>query len=351
MNRQDELQMRTYNCPSCIFCGTNGEILYKGLVDRLFGAPGDWNLKRCSNPECGLAWLDPMPSREDIGKAYKNYYTHHIAGNRSNEGRNNLLRQAYQLVKDGYLAQRFGYATARSAWQRTIGLLLYLLPARRASLDRSVMGLRAQPGGRLLDVGCGNGQLLTRLRALGWQVEGVEVDPAAVAQARASGLEVRLGSLEAQQYPPNHFDVITMSHVIEHVHDPAGLLRECRRVLHPGGRLVVTTPNLNSWGHRFFKDSWFPLDPPRHLYLFTFNSLQGVLKSSGFKVRSAATSGLSAGEIHRGSRAIARTGAYDLGSVPPRPDRLRAAGFYWREWTLLKFKPGLGEELILIGKK
>jgi hypothetical protein len=63
-------------CPNCYLCGTGGEPLYEGLKDRLFNAPGEWNLKRCPNPECGLLWLDPMPLEEDIGMAYETYFTH-----------------------------------------------------------------------------------------------------------------------------------------------------------------------------------------------------------------------------------------------------------------------------------
>ncbi len=346
-----EDHITTIPVPTCYHCGAPGEFLYRNLKDRLFGAPGSWNIKRCPRPSCGLAWLDPMPSQEDLGKAYKNYFTHEAPDDRSSIRRNDLLKQACQLVKDGYLAQRLGYATAKSNWQKAAGLVLYLLPSRRAFLNQSVMGLRAQPGGRLLDVGCGNGQLLTRLRDLGWQVEGVEVDPAAVEQARAGGLKVHLGSLEAQQYPQNHFDVITMSHVIEHVHDPAGLLRECHRILQPGGRLVAITPNLESWGHRIFRDAYIHLDPPRHLYLYTFQSFQILARNSGFTIRYLRTSPLAAPFTFQSGRDIAAKGCHVMASMAPPGERLKASGFFWLEWALLKLRPNLGEELVLIGDK
>lgn len=341
----------TLPAPTCYLCGAPGEFLYRNLKDRLFGAPGSWNVKRCPRPGCGLAWLDPMPSQEDLGKAYKNYFTHQGPVAQNIVKKNGLLEQAYQFVKNGYLAQRFGYATAKSNWQRHIGLLLYLLPIRRASVNQGVMGLRARPGAYLLDVGCGNGQLLTLLCALDWQVEGVEVDPLAVGQARSRGLEVRLGSLEAQQYPANHFDVITMSHVLEHVLDPAGLLRECHRILQPGGLLVAVTPNLESWGHRRFRDAWIHLDPPRHLYLYTSKCVQILARNSGFAIGSLRTSPIGANFVFQGSRDIALTGCHKMGSKAPIGERLKACGFLWLEWALLKLKPNLGEELAFVGEK
>ena len=337
--------------PTCYLCGAPGEFLYCDLKDRLFGAPGSWNVKRCPRPSCGLAWLDPMPSQEDIGKAYKNYFTHQGPDTWNIEKKYGLLGQAYRFVKDGYLAQRFGYATAKSNWQRHIGLLLYLLPIRRASVNQGVMGLRARPGGHLLDVGCGNGQLLTLFRALDWQVEGVEVDPLAVGQARYSGLEVRLGSLEAQQYPADHFDVITMNHVLEHVHDPAELLRECHRILHPGGLLVAVTPNLESWGHRIFRESWRGLESPRHLFLYTTKSLQMLARNAGFAIEALRTSPLLAPVIFQASQDIASTDRHKMDLLPPSGQRLKARGFLWLEWALLKLKPNLGEELVLVGEK
>ena len=62
--------------PLCAFCGSKGEVLYQGLRDRLWGAPGFWGFRRCTDPGCGLLWLDPCPLETDIGKAYLDYFTH-----------------------------------------------------------------------------------------------------------------------------------------------------------------------------------------------------------------------------------------------------------------------------------
>jgi hypothetical protein len=66
---------------TCYLCGAEGHILYGNLRDRLFGAPGEWNLKKCPDAKCGLIWLDPMPVEADLHKVYENYYTHYASPN------------------------------------------------------------------------------------------------------------------------------------------------------------------------------------------------------------------------------------------------------------------------------
>lgn len=264
--------------PACYLCGVEGTPLYVGLSDQWCGAPGSWNLARCPNPECGLVWLNPMPAREEIGKAYRGYFTHQVGPveeKRRIDGMSLLLikifKPWFKLLSHATGARRF-----EKRWRKR---------ADAFYLDAPVSGAR------LLDVGCGNGDLLARMRDQGWVVEGVEVDAEAVKAARAKhGLTVHCGALEDLHFPGDSFHAITMNHVIEHVHDPVSLLGECRRVLKAGGRLVVVTPNINGLGHRRFRRNWFGFTPPRHLYLFSRNTLRELALKAGF--RSFAISGV-----------------------------------------------------------
>jgi SAM-dependent methyltransferase len=134
----------------------------------------------------------------------------------------------------------------------------------------------------LLDVGCGDGAFLAEARDCGWQVVGLEPDHRAAAVARQRGLEVRVGGLECLQAQTGAFDVITLSHVIEHLPRPVQALRDCRRLLKPGGQLWLETPNVDSLGHQVFGENWRGLEAPRHFVLFSPRALERALAAAGF---------------------------------------------------------------------
>lgn len=337
--------IRTVEKPACYLCGTEGVPLYANLPDRLFGAPGLWNVKKCPNAACGLFWLDPMPVPEDIGKAYIHYFTH------AGPGKNSLSGNLKKFFLDAYLARSLAYPSTNSPWQKTAGLFLSAVPGLRERIGRAVAWLPYQPGGRLLDVGCGSGAFLVKMRRLGWLVEGVEVDPAAVAQARSQGLEVHCGTLEEQCYPDGAFDAITLFHVIEHVHEPVQLLAECWRLLKRGGRLMVMAPNTASWGHKIFRENWRELDPPRHLYLFSRKSMGLLAIKAGISGTLIYTHVSMASGIYQTSRAIARTGIVKPSSHSCLTAKLRGSFFSLLEHWRLPRHPEAGEELILMGVK
>jgi 2-polyprenyl-3-methyl-5-hydroxy-6-metoxy-1,4-benzoquinol methylase len=342
--------IRSRACPACYVCGCHGEPLYENLQDRLFGAAGLWNLKSCSNPRCGLVWLDPMPREEDIGKAYEGYVTHSDPVGALI--RPTLPRRLIRAVKKRYLSFAYGYTNGGTGFYHKVpGLFAYLAPFRRAGLNFTVMYLPALPGGRLLDVGCGSGTMLKSMGELGWQVEGVDFDPGAVENCKSKGLKVNLGKLEDVHYAENTFDAIMMSHMIEHVHSPLGLLAECRRILKPGGRLSIATPNINSLGRRMFRSSWFPLDPPRHLHLFTVEALKTLLRKAGFRRMKVFTSIHGANMMFVANRSIKLTGRYRMGAPHSRVVGAWAKMMQTIEWTLLNIGFEVGEELTVLAEK
>lgn len=347
---KDGNEIRTYSCPKCYLCGHEGKLLYESLKDRLFGAPGEWNLKKCTNSECGLVWLDPMPVEEDIGKAYQSYYTHQDTSNIPNT----WPRHFYRLLKEGYLANKYGYLNSKvGTWQKLLSILMYFDPGRCAGLDFSIMYLPSQSNASLLEVGCGSGWMLKIMKDLGWNVEGVDFDPYAVENAKSKGLCVNCGTLSSQGYLDNHFDVIIMSHLIEHIHEPLKLLDECYRILKPGGKLVIVTPNIGSLGHQYFKASWRGLEPPRHLHIFTPNSLENLTKKAGFNTTNRLTTIRDANGLFLASRSIQQTGNHIMISPQTKNLKLKiwAKGLQLWEWLILKVRPNVGEEIVLIGKK
>ena len=153
-----------------------------------------------------------------------------------------------------------------------------------------------QSGPKALDIGCATGALLAELRQRGWDCAGVEIceDEAEYAR-RERGLDVRGVPLEENRFPDNHFDAVLASHLIEHLNDPAGLVREVHRVLSPGGRFFVTTPNIGGFQAKLFKARWRSAIFD-HLYLFSAQTLTQLLTQKGFWVEKIATwGGLAAG--------------------------------------------------------
>jgi SAM-dependent methyltransferase len=137
--------------------------------------------------------------------------------------------------------------------------------------------------GRLLDVGSGKGRFLDGAREAGWHVVGVEFAAAAAAESRARGLDVRVGDiLDVELEGP--FDAVTFWHVLEHLPDPGAALDRVRDLMPPGGRLIVSVPNLDSFQARLFGPAWFHLDLARHLHHFTPGSLRQLLQRHGFVV-------------------------------------------------------------------
>jgi 2-polyprenyl-3-methyl-5-hydroxy-6-metoxy-1,4-benzoquinol methylase len=269
-----------------------------------------------------------MPIEEDIGNAYASYHTHQEnacngASTRRTEFFARTLRKAYDLV----------------------------LQATPVGLEREelrLMYLAKLPPGKILDVGCGNGARLVRLRALGWDVHGQEVDPDAAAEARrTSGAPVHLGHLENAEFAEGSFDVVTVSHVIEHVHDPVGLLRECRRILRVDGIVVVTTPNVESYGHARFGASWRGLEPPRHLYLFSQRTLRETAMRGGFSKCETWTSAANASAFVMGSYANEAAALSEPGGTAKLNRKVMGAVRQFAAVVDHRKNPCSGEECIL----
>jgi SAM-dependent methyltransferase len=195
---------------------------------------------------CGIARLEPFPSEDEVRAFYtREYY------------------DAWGMEGDGLEAVRAMKLATFGRRLRELG------PSR--------------PGEALLDVGCATGFLLEAARDLGYEPHGVEVSAFAAAESeRAFPGRVFQGTLEEARFPEGRFGVVVLSDLLEHVRGPLPFLREVRRVLRPGGRLLIVTPDLGSLSARVMGRRWFHRKA-EHLYYFTRESLGGLVGRAGLR--------------------------------------------------------------------
>ena len=235
---------------ACLMCGSERKSLLFRQTDRLYRTTDkQFAVVRCA--QCGLAWLDPQPSREELSRYYPDSYW--FAPDRSLVGR---LEEWYR---------------------RTV------LRGHVKFVERALRSSRAT--GALLDVGCGGGLFLGIMRQRGFRVVGLDFsrDAAAVAW-RHQAVPAVVGDLEHAPLRPGSFAGITMSHVLEHLPDPRAYLTAAHSLLADDGRLVIHVPNAASWQFRLLGRRWNGADVPRHLYDYRDSDVERLLESCGFEV-------------------------------------------------------------------
>jgi len=331
MSTNDASAIRTEPSPRCIVCGQPGLALYEGLTDYLAGTPGSWRMARCADPSCGMLWLDPKPLAADLIKAYTSYYTHGRARSRD--------------------LSRLWLSAVNSACKHICRLLELGSALGRQRRELRTMFIGEASPGRLLEVGSGSGRFLRRMHKAGWAVEGIDFDPVAAARVeKRFGIPVAVGSLPELGYPEGKYDVVAMSQVIEHVPDPVELLKECRRVLRPGGRLVLSTPNARSVAHRVYGRHWRGLEPPRHQHVFTPAALARCVRDCGFDdLRVFTLSAESAGIYRAGDQLRAAQDGWS--AVSPTASVVRSWFLRHREFRETLRDPEAGQDLFLVAAK
>lgn len=145
---------------------------------------------------------------------------------------------------------------------------------------------------RILDVGCSSGAFVSAGVQLGYRAEGVEPAAKAATTAQAAGLTVRQGMLHEVGYADGEFDAVALLEVIEHLKEPLSLLKECHRVLRPGGILVIGTANAASWTASAFGAHWDYLSIAKHgghISFYSPDSLENLAKQAGFTMAALKT--------------------------------------------------------------
>ncbi|MBA4302917.1 MAG: hypothetical protein C0424_01695 [Sphingobacteriaceae bacterium] len=205
-----------------------------------------FSIVKCTS--CELEFTNPRPAQQEIGAYYQSdaYVSH------TDENAPGLINTIYRLVRN------------------------YTLGSKRKLIEK------LQSKGSLLDIGCGTGAFAANMQAAGWKVQGVEPDEGAAARARKRGLKV-----EPEQWLEGcseQFEVITMWHVLEHVHDLKTRFSQLYSLCKPGGWVIIAVPNPRSIDAAHYGNLWAAHDVPRHLYHFPPTMLRKRMQNQGFDV-------------------------------------------------------------------
>jgi len=232
-------------CPVC----HNREFRYH-LTCRDHTVSGEtFDIVECD--DCGFRVTNPRPGDDEMGQYYESEdYTPH---QNTNQG---LIDTLYRWIR------------------------LYTLRSKH----RLISSLVADPPGRLLDFGCGTGEFLNLCQSRGWTAHGLDPDPDAQDIA-AEKYDLSVEDPEQiQNLPTNHFDVITLWHVLEHVPQLSKTIEHLKRTLAPTGTLLVALPNCASLDAQYYDEHWAGYDVPRHLYHFRPSDVRRLFNRSGMTV-------------------------------------------------------------------
>ncbi len=213
------------------------------------------------------------------------------------EGPLRICSECGQLVsrctKDVYLKSNNEWDTEEGTWPSQQDIKRLMKRRRRDLRYVSKILSKRLSEIRLLDVGCSNGAFVWIANKLGVDAEGIDVSVNAVKNGLERGLKIHQGCLDDIGFKDNYFDVITLYEVIEHVDKPINLLRECNRIIKPGGMLVIGTGNTNSWTKHFMGNKWDFFDMHQHgghINFYSTKSLYILADHSGFIVKKIRTS-------------------------------------------------------------
>lgn len=237
----------------CNLCGDDSSTVLFCAKDRLHGCDGQFTYVKCRT--CGLVYMNPQIREDYLSLVYPPDYSPH------------------QSKAD---SKRVNRKRARSALRQMPFVTSLCHGLRRES--------------RLLDVGCGSGLFLARIADMTrCEVHGVDSSQAAAEIARKSyNIDVFAGTITEVPFPHEHFDAVTSWWCLEHVTNPLQVLCKIHQLLKPGGQCIVGVPNIASFNARIFGDGWYHLDCPRHLYLYSPDTISRLLGKAGFTVEGIA---------------------------------------------------------------
>ena len=238
----------TIHYASCPICGSEKIEHYLKATDYTVSKK-IFSIWKCN--ACNGMFTQDVPDQESIGPYYKseNYISH----TNTSQG---LINRLYQIVRKRTLRQK----------------------------RKLICKIARRKKGTLLDIGSGTGAFVNEMKQNDWNVTGLEPDEGARKIAKES-LDCELKTIDELFYlPANAFDVITLWHVLEHVHDLHGYLQQFKKLLKKDGQLVIAVPNYTSFDASVYKEYWAAYDVPRHLYHFSPLSMKLLIDKNGMRI-------------------------------------------------------------------
>lgn len=236
--------MKTNDQYICTYCKGQNSITLYPTCD-IFG--DNYFINKCHN--CSAFFLSPIPTSEQLARAYDDSY----------------------------------YGAGQEKFQeRFIEKMLDYFRKQRAKTIANHLGKR----GRVLDIGCGNGKFLSFVKKQGdFEIFGVELEGVSAQRAeKISGIHLKQGVLERNDFTSQSFDAITLFHVFEHLTEPKETIEVIYEILKKDGILMLSFPNIDSFQSRVFRGKWLHLDPPRHLFFFSPSDFKKEMEKFNFEI-------------------------------------------------------------------
>jgi len=232
-------------CPIC-----NSKMKFNFTTKDYLVSGESFDIVECES--CFLRVTKPFPDKENIANYYSSdeYISH-------SENRSGIFDYIYGFVRSYQLNKK----------RKLIGKYF----------DNN--------SGKILDIGCGTGEFLQIMKKYNWDISGVDTSDKARKIVK-SKLNIHVKDPKDWINSNEKFDVITCWHSLEHVHEPWLYLEKIKKILNPGGLLIVALPNYQSTDAKIYKEFWAAYDTPRHLYHFTIQSMNKMIHPQGFTIQS-----------------------------------------------------------------
>jgi 2-polyprenyl-3-methyl-5-hydroxy-6-metoxy-1,4-benzoquinol methylase len=232
------------NCPVCDHTSFNN---YLNVEDHTV-SHREFTIQQCNT--CNLLFTNPRPDTDSIGQYYesKEYISHHDEGT-------SLMSRVYTSVRDYTIGQKVKLINSFPSTNRTI-----------------------------LDIGCGTGNFIQACKKDGWSISATEPDMEARNAASKKVGDTLFESIFREELNGKTFDVITMWHVLEHVHLLSETITWLAEHLNPNGKIIIAVPNPQSYDAQQYGKYWAAYDVPRHLYHFTRDVMKTLLAKQNLAV-------------------------------------------------------------------